>query len=96
VHEYDDAGRLIRSVTYTEPEWDDRERGWALALLDLEADTCPGCGGSITETTRPESEGHWHVPPPTRCHRCTALANAQQPYAEAKHPQALLWSADRK
>ena len=49
----------------------------------------------MSDTTSPDSEGAWKVPAPTRCHRCTAIAAAQAPYAEAKHPHALLWAAHR-
>jgi hypothetical protein len=39
-------------VTETEPEWDDDSRGWALALDNFEADSCPGCGSQLSETQR--------------------------------------------
>lgn len=93
---YDRKGRLVRAVTRREVEWDDDERAWALALLEYEADKCPGCGGQLSQTTDPTTEGRWHVPPPTRCHRCTAIAAAQEPYRETKHPHALLWGAVMK
>lgn len=95
-YEYDTRGRVSRAVTRREVEWDDAERGWAVALLEYEADICQGCGGRLSETTDPASEGHWHVPLPTRCHRCTSLAAAQEPYRETKHGGALLWSAERR
>lgn len=45
VYEYDDAGRLVRSVTrQIEPEWDDDTRGLVEGLARYDADCCPGCG----------------------------------------------------
>lgn len=67
-----------------------------LALHELQADHCPGCGGVLSETTAAENEGAYQVDPPHRCHRCTALADAREPYQDPKrtaHPQALLWIA---
>lgn len=81
-----------------EPEWDDEQRAWMLALTEIEADSCPGCHGVLSETTATDEWGEslyrWEVPAPTRCHRCTALAARQgdKKYKEAKAPQALLWS----
>lgn len=93
-YEYDDDGRLVRSVTTREIEWDDDERAWAIALIEYESDKCPGCGGQLEETTDPKTEGRWKVPYPTRCQRCTALASAQEKYRQTFHPQALLWTAE--
>lgn len=86
---------MISSITTTEPEWDEEERAWVLALLDYEADQCRGCGGQLSETTDPDTEGKWKVQLPVRCHKCTALAEHQQAYAETKHNHALLWAAER-
>jgi hypothetical protein len=98
-HEYDDAGRCVRSVTTREVEWDEDERAWALALLELEADACPGCHGRMSETTAPEAEGKYVSPAPTRCHMCTAISAAQSTYHDnpnVRHTSALLWSAERR
>lgn len=43
VHEYDDAGRLVRTTVTREPEWDDQQRANMLALAEYEADLC-ACG----------------------------------------------------
>lgn len=42
-HEYDDAGRLVRTTVAREPEWDDYEREKMLALGLFEAGICE-CG----------------------------------------------------
>lgn len=105
---HDDDGRLAASSQ--EPEWDEQERGWMLALADLEAAECPGCGGDLEETAAPENNrdnpqrtGEYEVGAPHRCHRCTELARAQDaasnpPQGRAPHPfpSALLWSAQLK
>jgi hypothetical protein len=64
----------------TEPEWDDDDRAWVEALLDLEAQRCPGCGGHLPETTDPANDGAYVTGPPHRCHRCTALHARQAQY----------------
>lgn len=68
----------------TEPEWDETNRAWALALAEVEADSCHGCGQPLSQTTDPDAEGAYEVPAPTRCHACTTLHIHQDKYAEAK------------
>lgn len=60
-HEYDDAGRLVRSVTLAEPEWSEHDRGLVLALLAERADTCSACGHQISECRNPKTAGTWTV-----------------------------------
>ena len=38
----------------------------------------------------------WDVPPPTRCHRITAVELQAEKYREAKVPRALVFSAQPK
>lgn len=71
-----------------------------LALEQLEANTCPGCGGWLPETTDPDTDTdeptahwQWHVDNPTRCHRCTAIARKREGYRDTDHAQALLFPA---
>lgn len=93
-YEYDDDGRLIRSVTTREPEWDEQERAWFLALAEFESRPCPNCGRPTSVCTDPASEGRWAVPPPMRCYPTTAILEARKPYDErSPQPQALLFSA---
>jgi hypothetical protein len=58
-------------VTETETEWDDAERAWAIALLEVDADTCPDCGQPRSESTHPDAEGAYDAEL-VRCHGCTA------------------------
>lgn len=99
-HVHDDAGRLVASVP--EPEWDETQRAWLLALSAYEADTCQGCRGQLSETTGQDDEGRpvrYQVDDPHRCRQCTALAVAQREAQKAERPDepasALLYSAHR-
>lgn len=89
-HEYDLAGRLVRSVVTVEVEWDDEAREWALALAAYEADLCPGCRQPLAETTLAENEERYVALPAIRCHRCTASSQAMDRDAEKPHASALL------
>lgn len=88
-----------------EPEWDDLQRAFVHALADLKADECPGCGGYLSETSAKENMHAYHVPPPRRCHRCTALEAATSPktngdvrtdYTKSPQPRSLRFSVERK
>lgn len=89
-YEYDLAGRLIRSVTTVEAEWDDEQRELVFALQAYEADLCPGCRQPLNETTRTENEGRYIPGPAIRCHRCTAADQASKTYENSPAPHALL------
>lgn len=85
----------MRAVTEVEPEWDEQSRAEAIALLDVEADTCSGCGQPLSETLRPEAVGGYKVGLPARCHACDALRHAQKDYVELDHFHALRFSVQR-
>jgi hypothetical protein len=53
---------------------------------------CAGCGGSLDETLAHED---WEALPPLRCHKCKAVAIAQDRF-EDKHPHTLRWGAKRR
>lgn len=93
-YEYDEAGRLIRSVTTREPEWDEQERAWMLALAEHESRLCPLCGRPLSVCTDPATEGRWKTAPPTRCYATTSVIQARKPYDEkSAEPRALMFSA---
>lgn len=75
-----------------EPEWDDLQSGWMLALAEYRAGRCDGCGGQLEETTTHET---WDALPPLRCHKCTVIAIAQEGH-DHKHVTALRWGAVRR
>ncbi|MEO5665518.1 MAG: hypothetical protein ABIR39_19810 [Nocardioides sp.] len=79
-------------TTMDEPEWDQETRD--LALAHAQVDLCPSCGGPAYLCQDPELQDSWRVPAPTRCHRSTALLQAQLKVTEKTNPQvgALLWS----
>jgi len=73
-HEYDAAGRLVRSTET--PEWTTEDRELAFGLEEYEAGLCPGEDHLLAETSKPEYDGAF-VPDPdseVRCHKCTARA----------------------
>lgn len=85
-YEHDDEGRIVRSITETEPEWDDNERAWAIALLEVEADTCKGCGQPLSETLQPEAYQGYEASDGAACQGCKAVRRKQDAYAKAKDP----------
>ena len=85
-YELDEHGRVVRSVTVREAEWDDEQRAWAVALLDLEADTCDGCGQSLSETTTSEAFEGYEVDDPAACQGCKALLTKQRQEEYATSP----------
>jgi hypothetical protein len=52
-----------------EPLWTDDDRAWALALLEVEAEVCRGCGQPLAESTDPALEEAWTAEV-IRCHAC--------------------------
>lgn len=92
VYSYDQAGKIVRSEqTIKEPEWNDEDRAYALALEQYEASLCSGCGEPLEETTKPEHDGAYRAELPIRCHRCTAAGVATEAYEENPQPQALMF-----
>lgn len=90
VYEYDDeTGRLIKSVTTHDPAWTEEDLAYAQAYRRNENDRCPGCGLPLSETTKPENEGVYEAPPPTRCHACTPLEVRKGEYTQS--PPGLLF-----
>lgn len=90
---YDDDGRLLSSQP--EPEWDEDEQIWMLALNFYRKMLCKLCGGPLWECTDPKNESTYVSGPPTRCHKTTATARQMEQDREAKirYPQALLYQA---
>lgn len=89
VYEYDDEGRLVRSVTTHDAEWADEDLGYGKAHRRNEKGKCPGCGLPLAETTNPDNEGAYEAPPPMRCHACTPLEHRKGEYKES--PPGLLY-----
>lgn len=66
--------------------WTPADRAWAIALLDLEADTC-ACGHQRSETTAADAEGAYRVTP-VRCHACAAKERAARKFLEGSSEAA--------
>ena len=58
-YEYDDDGRLARSVTVREPEWTPDDRALVLALIEEEKQICSICGHPLSECRDPSTAGTW-------------------------------------
>ncbi len=92
-HEYDGAGRLVRSVTVREPLYTDQDRAELEALAMYRDRLCPRCGRPIEVCTAPEGrvdfEVTWQV-----CQASLALLERQRATYDGKqHPNrdAHLW-----
>jgi len=92
---YDEHGRISEALTITEPEWDETERAWAMTLVDVEADTCGGCGQPLSETMTLEAYEGYESGPPAVCQGCKALHRRQGEYDEDKDVRALRFSVRR-
>lgn len=74
-----------------EPEWDQATRD--LVAAHAHVPSCPSCGGDPALCQDPARQFDWRVPDPTRCHRTTALREAQSRMREDDNPalDALIW-----
>jgi len=62
-----------RVVAEGEPLWLAEDRAWSLALLEVEADSCPGCGQPWAEATDAKNE-FAYTAELVRCHACSTSA----------------------
>lgn len=86
-YEYGPFGHPVRAVT---KPWSVNDRAALLALIQWEAELCPGCRQPLSETTKPEHEDRYRPGLPIRCHRCTASEQAAERYQDTAQPSALL------
>ncbi|GHJ11220.1 hypothetical protein TPA0907_55870 [Micromonospora humidisoli] len=78
-YEYDEAGRLVRSWSQPESEWDQPQRAWVAALAAFRGELCPcGCGQRWVDTTSPEEGGPQFAAERVVCRARLALLEAQQ------------------
>lgn len=84
VHEYDTNGRLTRSVTTREPEWDATSLALMLAHQSNRADIGPH--GIPTEVaTDPKNQFKFTVPLPTVDYAAKELARVQDAYYKTNY-----------
>lgn len=93
-YQYDQTGRLVRSVTVWDPEWTPQDVAWAQAYAEEQAARCPGCGQPLDESTDPANEGAYEAPFPVRCFACSTLEHRQKDYRDK--PEGLLFTVVRK
>jgi len=62
---------------------------WDAERKRAEADACPGCGGSLAETTDPDNEDRW-TGQVVRCHRCKARSTASHQLGQDVDRSSLL------
>ena len=55
--------------------WTEDDRGYALALLALESETCDGCGHPVAESMASENQYGYRAEL-VRCHACAVAAKA--------------------
>ncbi|MFL6138798.1 MAG: hypothetical protein ACJ74O_13495 [Frankiaceae bacterium] len=95
-YHYDEQGCLLRSVTAVEPEWDAEQQQTALALAEVEADECPGCGEPLSESMAADSDGRYDAESAGRCHACDAIAIAAEAHTNAPRPWLRRWRVKRR
>lgn len=84
-HEYDDAGRLIRSVTTRESEWTEHDLADQLALAEYRSWLCPcGCGYLEEDTHSHEETGPRFTASRSTCRARLELIEQQTAHERAK------------
>lgn len=97
-YEYDDAGRLIRSMTTREPRWTEQDQAEMLALAEYRDSLCPCCGLPKDIVLGHERDAPKFVVTKRYCLARSTLAETQAAFFSQyqKNPdprhQALLWS----
>ncbi|HEX5543678.1 MAG TPA: hypothetical protein VFX60_19345 [Micromonospora sp.] len=77
-HEYDAAGRLVRSTTVREAEWTEQDQAEILALAEYRAMLCPLCHRPMDECqSQPGWEPEYRVDV-RRCHATYARLDAAE------------------
>lgn len=76
-------------ITATEAEWDWTERGIALAVDEIDAQACGGCGGDLSvnltdkHPSEDDGDGHYHKLTQLWCRECVARIRALRQLAPA-------------
>lgn len=73
-----------------EPEWDETEQAWMLALGLYRETRCPGCGGNLAVTTKPEYEDKYKAELALQCFRCVGFGRSHDRYGDQPYPGSLI------
>src|SRR5215217_3186377 len=88
-HEYDAAGRMVRSTET--PEWTVEDRELAFALMEYEAGLCPVCNQPLDETSRADHQDAYRPEEPIRCHYYTAQVLVNESAGEQERAAGLMY-----
>lgn len=64
-----------------EPEFDEVDRAWLMALAMCRRLTCPGCGEWLPDSTRLDASHYDADPAPYLCGACDALTAVQRAWS---------------
>lgn len=93
---------VLRGERRPGERWTEHDTTLALALTLHEDTLCSGCRQPLQDSTSEDADPAlldtvpYVVPPPTRCHACTALDEASEVYADAHAPAALRFHVIRE
>jgi hypothetical protein len=62
--------------------WTDEDQAWALALLQVEAETCRGCGQPLGESTDADLEELWQAEV-IKCHACVTAGHRAESWQKS-------------
>lgn len=93
---------MLRGYRAPGSVWSDQDGLLAAALVQYEADLCPGCGQPLSESTDsshdPDNRHGTHrydALDPVRCFACTALEAKVGAYEKSPSPRALRFGTRR-
>lgn len=95
---------VLRGLRSPAQRWTQHDSSLAVALTLHEATLCPGCGQPLSESTSPDADlgnrhgaYHYEASLPIRCHACTAVDAAAEPYRgeDVEAPRALRFPVRR-
>lgn len=84
-----------RAVRPGEPLWTQADTDLAVALLELEAGTCDGCGLPREDSMSADLEFGW-VAEPVRCHACATRDRKARSWGENADASGIRWVVKRK
>lgn len=86
------AGRVVRPG---EPAWTQQDTDLAIAITEIEAERCDGCGHPVGESMDPDTEFGWKADA-LRCHACAARDRKARGMGESFDDSGIRWLVTRK